>query len=63
MRETVEDRSYAIRQAIREAKEVADETGEPVAWREMLHLSPPSGISMGAQVELIGDTEDEDAAS
>jgi len=63
VRETVEDRSYAIRQAIREAKEVADETGEPVAWREMLHLSPPSGISMGAQVELIGDTEDEDAAS
>ena len=60
VRETVEDRSYAIRLAIAEAKDVNAETGERVSWREMLHLSPPSGVSMGASVELIGVDHDAD---
>ena len=58
VRETVEDRSYAIRQAIAEAQAVNSETGELVSWREMLHLSPPSGVSLGASIEMIGVDHD-----
>jgi len=60
VRETVEDRSLAIRLAVEESQAILSDLGLEVDWRDLLNLKTPTGISISATPDSDKDRQNKD---